>query len=176
MSLSSCSRRAVTEVSVRPGALDRRADDDRAGVRRAQEVHRERPRLARVVVHRELHRPQHDRHDVAAERPARRPPAVARSRPRRRHLRLAVERVSSSKLTRRGEWRGVPLLLFDIDGTLMLKAYDEHRDAIHAALHRVYGVPDPSAAKVEAAGRTDPQIARAILLQLGVSSERVDDA
>ena len=57
----------------------------------------------------------------------------------------------------------------------MLKAYAEHRDAIHAALHRVYGVPDASLAKVEAAGRTDPHIARAILLQLGVSSDRVDD-
>ena len=67
------------------------------------------------------------------------------------------------------------LLLFDIDGTLMLKAYAEHRDAIHAALHRVYGVRDPAVAKVEAAGRTDPHIARAILLQLGVSTDRVDD-
>ncbi len=66
------------------------------------------------------------------------------------------------------------LLLFDIDGTLLLKAHEEHRAALHAALHRVYGVADPAAARVDAAGRTDPQIARAILLDLGVSAERID--
>lgn len=67
------------------------------------------------------------------------------------------------------------LCLFDIDGTLLLKAADDHRDAIHAAIHRVYHVPDPTQAKVSTAGRTDPWIARSILLQLGVSTDRVDD-
>jgi phosphoglycolate phosphatase len=67
------------------------------------------------------------------------------------------------------------LLLFDIDGTLLLRGADAHRDAIHAALRRVYRVADPSVAKVETAGRTDIEIARAILLQLGVSADRVDD-
>ncbi len=67
------------------------------------------------------------------------------------------------------------LLLFDIDGTLLIKAADDHRDAIHAALRRVYHVPDPAAARVPTAGRTDTSIARAILLQLGVSAERIDD-
>jgi phosphoglycolate phosphatase len=67
------------------------------------------------------------------------------------------------------------LLLFDIDGTLLIRAADDHRDAVHAALHRVYHVPDPAAAHVEAAGRTDLQIARSILVQLGVSAERIDD-
>ncbi len=67
------------------------------------------------------------------------------------------------------------LLLWDIDGTLLVRASDAHRDAIHAALKRVYHVRDPAQARVEAAGRTDLQIARAILLQLGVSAERIDE-
>ena len=67
------------------------------------------------------------------------------------------------------------LCLFDIDGTLLIKAADDHRDAIHAALKRVYHVPNPADARVSTPGRTDPWIARAILLQLGVSAERIDD-
>jgi phosphoglycolate phosphatase len=67
------------------------------------------------------------------------------------------------------------LLLFDIDGTLLLKASDAHRDALHAALREVHGIADPAAARVQPAGRTDGEIARAILLQLGVSAERIDD-
>ena len=67
------------------------------------------------------------------------------------------------------------LLLFDIDGTLLIKAADDHRDAIHAAIRRVYHVREPEKARVEAAGRTDPQIARAIVLQLGLSAERFED-
>ena len=69
----------------------------------------------------------------------------------------------------------MPLLLFDIDGTLLIKASDDHRDAIHAAIRRVYRVPRPEAARVEAAGRTDPSIARPIVLQLGVSVERFEE-
>ena len=69
----------------------------------------------------------------------------------------------------------MPLLLFDIDGTLLQRAADDHRDAIHAALHRVYGVADPTVAKVQTAGRTDPWIARTILLQLEVSAQRIDE-
>jgi phosphoglycolate phosphatase-like HAD superfamily hydrolase len=68
----------------------------------------------------------------------------------------------------------VLLLLFDIDGTLLLRASDDHRDAVHAALRRVYRIAKPEDARVEAAGRTDPQIARAILLQSGVSADRID--
>jgi len=67
------------------------------------------------------------------------------------------------------------LLLFDIDGTLLIRAADDHRAAIYAALRRVYHVHDPTEAKVETAGRTDPWIARSILLQLGVSARRIDD-
>ena len=67
------------------------------------------------------------------------------------------------------------LLLFDIDGTLLLKAHEDHREAIHAALRRVFGVRDPAAATVQAAGRTDRQIARAILMQNDVGAERIDE-
>jgi len=68
----------------------------------------------------------------------------------------------------------VPLLLWDIDGTLLLKASLEHAQAIHAAIERVYGVAIPDA-HVEAAGRTDFAIARSILALADVSPERVDE-
>jgi phosphoglycolate phosphatase-like HAD superfamily hydrolase len=68
----------------------------------------------------------------------------------------------------------VTLLLFDIDGTLLLKAHPEHRDALHAAMHDVYGIADPGAPHVEAAGRTDIEIARHIALLSGVSADRFD--
>ena len=66
----------------------------------------------------------------------------------------------------------VLLLLFDIDGTLVLKASQEHVEAMHAALARVHGVTNP--AKVEAAGRTDLEIARHICLLAGVPAVRFD--
>lgn len=68
------------------------------------------------------------------------------------------------------------LLLFDIDGTLLLRASDAHRDALHAALREVHGVRDPGAIRaIDPAGRTDGEIARAILLVHGVSAERIDE-
>jgi phosphoglycolate phosphatase-like HAD superfamily hydrolase len=66
------------------------------------------------------------------------------------------------------------LLLFDIDGTLLQRAAAEHRDAIHAAISRVYGVSDPAAPRVEAAGRTDFEIARQICLLSGVDAQTID--
>lgn len=67
------------------------------------------------------------------------------------------------------------LLLFDIDGTLLLRASDAHRDALYAALGEVHGVRDPGAIRaVDPSGRTDGEIARAILLAHGVSAERID--
>lgn len=66
------------------------------------------------------------------------------------------------------------LLLFDIDGTLLQRASDAHAAAVHEAIRAVWDVPDPSAARVEAAGRTDPEIVRAILLDLGVDAARID--
>jgi phosphoglycolate phosphatase-like HAD superfamily hydrolase len=65
------------------------------------------------------------------------------------------------------------LLLFDIDGTLLIRATRAHRDAVHAAIVDVYGIDIP-AATVPAAGRTDPAIARSILELAGVDSETID--
>ena len=67
------------------------------------------------------------------------------------------------------------LLLFDIDGTLLTGAAREHAQALYEALHDVYGVRDGASARVEAAGRTDGEIARAVLLALGVSAQRIDE-
>jgi phosphoglycolate phosphatase-like HAD superfamily hydrolase len=66
------------------------------------------------------------------------------------------------------------LLLFDVDGTLLLKATAAHAAAVHEGLREVYGIADLSAVKLDAAGRTDYEIARAICLQTGVSAERFD--
>lgn len=66
------------------------------------------------------------------------------------------------------------LLLFDIDGTLLQRASDAHAGAVHEAIRAVWDVPDPRAARVEAAGRTDPEIVRAMLLDLGVDAARID--
>ncbi len=66
------------------------------------------------------------------------------------------------------------LLLFDIDGTLLIKAAGAHAEALRAALEEVWAVPDASAVKVETAGRTDPEIARLMLGELGVPAERID--
>jgi phosphoglycolate phosphatase len=66
------------------------------------------------------------------------------------------------------------LLLFDVDGTLLLKATAAHAAAVHEALREVYGIADLSAVRVEAAGRTDYEIGRAICLQLGIGADRFD--
>ncbi|WP_205695929.1 haloacid dehalogenase-like hydrolase [Conexibacter sp. SYSU D00693] len=65
------------------------------------------------------------------------------------------------------------LALFDIDGTLLIKAADAHRDAIHAALRRVHGIAIPRV-RVETAGRTDGAICRLILEAAGVEPEAID--
>jgi phosphoglycolate phosphatase len=66
------------------------------------------------------------------------------------------------------------LLLFDIDGTLMLKASRAHAEALHAALRRVHHLSAIPEGKIEAAGRTDDAIARSILTLAGVSAERIE--
>jgi phosphoglycolate phosphatase len=66
------------------------------------------------------------------------------------------------------------LLLFDIDGTLLRGATAAHRDALHEALRLVHGVDaDKIGLSVNPAGRTDGDIARSILLDAGVSAERI---
>jgi phosphoglycolate phosphatase-like HAD superfamily hydrolase len=67
------------------------------------------------------------------------------------------------------------LLLFDIDGTLLLRGADAHRDAIHEALRAVHGVTEPDRRGMEVAGRTDADIVRALLVHAGVSAQRIDE-
>jgi phosphoglycolate phosphatase len=68
------------------------------------------------------------------------------------------------------------LLLFDIDGTLVAGATAAHRDAMHQALMAVHGVDaDVGRRPLSPAGRTDGEIARAILIDAGVSALRIDE-
>jgi phosphoglycolate phosphatase-like HAD superfamily hydrolase len=67
-------------------------------------------------------------------------------------------------------------LLFDIDGTLLSGATRAHAAALRKALTQVHGVDAEAAGiRVTAAGRTDGEIARSILLDAGVSAERIDE-
>ena len=65
------------------------------------------------------------------------------------------------------------LLLFDIDGTLLVRAADAHREAVHEALRRVYGIDAPDRPRVDPWGRTDIEIAREILVACGVPEPRI---
>jgi phosphoglycolate phosphatase len=67
------------------------------------------------------------------------------------------------------------LLLFDIDGTLLLKASREHAESVYAALRRIHLLREMPKGSVEAAGRTDDAIARAILTLADVPAQRIDD-
>jgi phosphoglycolate phosphatase len=68
------------------------------------------------------------------------------------------------------------LVLFDIDGTLLTGATRAHSEALDRAIREVHGV-DPAGIRkqIEPAGRTDGEIARLILLDLGVSARRIDE-
>lgn len=69
------------------------------------------------------------------------------------------------------------LLLFDIDGTLLAGATEAHAAAVHSAIAQVHGlgaVDRSLLGGIDPAGRTDPEIARAILLVHGVSAEQID--
>src|SRR5579875_923308 len=67
------------------------------------------------------------------------------------------------------------LLLFDIDGTLVWRASVEHALALRQALHTVHGLDPSFEHTLSAAGRTDGEIARLLLLAAGVSQEAIDD-
>jgi phosphoglycolate phosphatase len=67
------------------------------------------------------------------------------------------------------------LLLFDIDGTLLLRAHVEHRQALAEAVREVWGATDPGPTAVPAAGRTDGEIAREICLLAGVGADQFGD-
>ena len=64
----------------------------------------------------------------------------------------------------------------DIDGTLVAGATRAHSEALHAALTEVHGI-DSRRAKwnLSPAGRTDGEIARAILLGAGVDAAQIDE-
>jgi phosphoglycolate phosphatase len=66
------------------------------------------------------------------------------------------------------------LLLFDIDGTLLLKSSGPHRAALYEALEAVYGLVGPDDRAIATAGRTDTQIARDIASAAGIGGERFD--
>lgn len=66
------------------------------------------------------------------------------------------------------------LLLFDIDGTLLLKASAEHGAALREAAATVHGVDIPPG-RVETAGRTDGAIARSLLTLADVDARQIDD-
>ena len=68
------------------------------------------------------------------------------------------------------------LVLFDIDGTLLTRAGKAHIEALNAAIHEVHAVdPGNLRDQVNPAGRTDGEIARLVLLALGVSALRIDE-
>lgn len=68
------------------------------------------------------------------------------------------------------------LLLFDIDGTLLSGATRAHAAALRRALAGVHHIDAAAAGiRISAAGRTDGEIARSILLDAGVSAERIDE-
>jgi phosphoglycolate phosphatase len=71
------------------------------------------------------------------------------------------------------------LLLFDIDGTLLSGASRAHATALRQALHNIYGVDADAlshhSAPGAAAGRTDGEIARLMLLDAGISADRIDE-
>jgi phosphoglycolate phosphatase len=67
------------------------------------------------------------------------------------------------------------LLLFDIDGTLVWRASTEHALALREALHTVHGLDPGFEHAISAAGRTDGEIARLLLLAAGVPARTIDD-
>jgi phosphoglycolate phosphatase-like HAD superfamily hydrolase len=68
------------------------------------------------------------------------------------------------------------LLLFDIDGTLLSGATGAHSQALDRAIREVHHVDSRDLRKqIGPAGRTDGEIARLILLDLGVSAWRIDE-
>jgi phosphoglycolate phosphatase-like HAD superfamily hydrolase len=68
------------------------------------------------------------------------------------------------------------LLLFDIDGTLLRGGNGAHRRALVGALTSVHGIEAGDLhLRVAPAGRTDGDIARAILLDAGISAAQIDE-
>src|SRR3954451_11796373 len=69
----------------------------------------------------------------------------------------------------------VPLLvLWDIDGTLLLRASTEHGRALRTAAARVHGLESLDGVAAEYAGRTDAAILRDLLQLAGVADGAID--
>ncbi|MCD6727690.1 MAG: haloacid dehalogenase-like hydrolase [Solirubrobacteraceae bacterium] len=66
------------------------------------------------------------------------------------------------------------LVLFDIDGTLLIRGAVEHAAALHDAIEQTWGL-DLRGVRVPVGGRTDPEIARQTLLVGGVDASRIDE-
>ncbi|MGE4425835.1 MAG: HAD family hydrolase [Solirubrobacteraceae bacterium] len=75
-----------------------------------------------------------------------------------------------------GEGAVVPrwLVLWDIDGTLVLRASLSHARAVWAALEEIHGVNGEGLKGSGAAGMTDSQISRAILTHAGIDADAID--
>jgi phosphoglycolate phosphatase len=70
----------------------------------------------------------------------------------------------------------VTLLLWDIDGTLLGRAATAHAQSLREAIAQVHGVDvSETRHQLSPAGRTDGEIARALLLAAGVSARAIDD-
>ena len=69
------------------------------------------------------------------------------------------------------------LVLFDIDGTLLDSATDAHRVALDVAIKEVHGLTRRDSARESGRrdGKTDGEIARLMLLDLGLSAARIDE-
>jgi len=67
------------------------------------------------------------------------------------------------------------LVLWDIDGTLLLRASVAHVRAVWAALAEVHGVDGEGFKGPGVAGMTDAQISRAILAGMGVEAAAIDE-
>ncbi len=68
------------------------------------------------------------------------------------------------------------LLLFDIDGTLVARAAQEHAAALREAIRQVHDVDTRAIrSQISPAGRTDGEIARLLLLASGVSARAIDE-
>src|ERR1700759_5001823 len=70
------------------------------------------------------------------------------------------------------------LLLFDVDGTLVFRASREHAAALREALQVVHGLTEEQMRprpRHHAAGRTEGEIARTILVDAGVDARTIDE-
>jgi phosphoglycolate phosphatase len=67
------------------------------------------------------------------------------------------------------------LLLFDVDGTLLQRGTDAHKQAFHVAVHEVFGIEDATAYRIATPGKTDLQIAREVLLKAGFDARAIEE-